>query len=105
MTRLFGLVLCTTLLQGPSGSAPAVPKLDLYWRKLGAAIARVESGFDGVMGVAVKDLTDGRRYFLNATEPMPTASMIKIAVLAELFRQNRLAERGSPRSPSGMWPS
>ncbi len=93
MTRVFGLVLGAALLSGRSASAQAVPKLDLYWRKLGAEIAKVESGFDGVMGVAVKDLTDGRTYLLNATEPMPTASMIKIAVLAELFRQNRLDER------------
>jgi len=74
-------------------SAQGGTKLDLYWRKLGAEIARVESSFDGVMGIAVKDLTDGRTYLLNADETMPTASMIKIAVLAELFRQNRLDER------------
>ena len=57
-------------------------KLDLYWRKLGADIARVDASFDGVMGVAVKDLTDGRTYVLHADERMPTASMIKIATRA-----------------------
>ncbi len=93
MTRLLGLICWIALTQGDFVVAQSGAKLDLYWRKLGADIAKVENGFDGVMGVAVKDLTDGRTYLLNATEPMPTASMIKIAVLAELFRQNRLNER------------
>ncbi len=86
---VIGVLLATA---GPLFGQTAA-KLDLYWKKLGSDVAKVESSFDGVMGVAIKDLTDGRTYFLNADEPMPTASMIKIAVLAELFRQNRMTER------------
>ncbi len=93
MNRLFGLFCCIALTEGSSALAQSGAKLDRYWRHLEAEIAKVEAGFDGVMGVAVKDLTDGRTYLLNANEPMPTASMIKIAVLAELFRQNRMDER------------
>ena len=87
---MFSLVGCLLLAQADVGFGQAGTKLDLYWQKLRADIARVDASFDGVMGVAVKDLTDGRTYVLNADERMPTASMIKIAVLAELFRQNRL---------------
>ena len=93
MSRMFRLVGCLLLAQADVGFGQAGTKLDLYWQKLRADIARVDASFDGVMGVAVKDLTDGRTYVLNADERMPTASMIKIAVLAELFRQNRLDER------------
>ncbi len=39
------------------------------------------------MGVAIYDLTDHQQYFLHADEVFPTASSIKIAVLAELYRQ------------------
>lgn len=78
-------------------TAPAVHaqdrKLDLLWQHLGRDIEAVTARFDGVIGVAVKDLTDGRTYMLDADQVMPTASMIKIAVLAELFRQNRLDQR------------
>ena len=93
MSRLLGLIGWVLLTQADPASGQSVTKLDLYWQKLRADIAKVESSFDGVMGIAVKDLTDGRSYVLNADEPMPTASMIKIAVLAELFRQNRLDDR------------
>ncbi len=88
-----GLLVGVLLTQGGEAVGQAGTKLDLYWQKLRGDIGKVDSSFDGVMGVAVRDLTDGRTYFLNADEPMPTASMIKIAVLAELFRQNRLDER------------
>ena len=68
-------------------------KLDLLWQHLGRDIEAVTGRFDGVVGVAIKDLTDGRTYYLDADQVMPTASMIKIAVLAELFRQNKLDQR------------
>jgi beta-lactamase class A len=47
---------------------------------------------DAVMGVAILDLTDQRAFYLNGDAVYPTASTIKIAVLAELYRQN---EKGS----------
>jgi beta-lactamase class A len=68
-------------------------KLDLLWQRLGRDIETVARGFDGVIGVAVKDLADGRTFYLDADQVMPTASMIKIAVLAELFRQHKTDER------------
>ena len=67
-------------------------KQDLLWKKVESQIARIDERFDGVLAVAIKDLTDGRVYALHADEIMPTASMIKIAVLAELYRQRRLDE-------------
>lgn len=59
--------------------------------KLQAEIKAVESGLDGVLGLAFKDLTTGKTLFLNEREVFPQASSIKIAVLAEMFKQ---AEEG-----------
>ena len=45
--------------------------------------------------MCIKDLTDGRILLLHADEVMPTASTIKIAILAELFRQQSGAAGGA----------
>lgn len=41
----------------------------------------------GHVAIAVKHLTTGEAYFLNADEPMPTASLIKLAVMVEVYAQ------------------
>src|SRR6185436_4928217 len=86
------VVAAIGLLVTPARAQTRPEKQDLLWKKLEAEIARIDERFDGVMAVAIKDLTDGRVYGLHADEIMPTASMIKIAVLAELYRQRRLDE-------------
>ncbi len=55
--------------------------------KLEKSILDVDRNLDGVMGVAIVDLTDGHRYLLHANDVFPQASSIKICVLAELYRQ------------------
>lgn len=65
----------------------AEAKRQVLWQKLEASINEVDRNLDGVMGVAIYDLTDHQQYFLHADEVFPTASSIKIAVLAELYRQ------------------
>ena len=67
-------------------------KQDVLWRRMEASIQAVVAKTDAVVGVAIVDLTDGRSFYLNADAVYPTASTIKIAVLAELYRQN---ERGA----------
>ena len=70
---------------------PAANKRQVLWQKLQAEIHEVDHHLDGVMGVAVKDLTSGETFFINGDEIMPQASSIKIAVLANLYLQ---AQRG-----------
>jgi beta-lactamase class A len=65
----------------------AQEKEQILWQKLEAAIGEVDRNLDGVLGVAIVDLTTGQKYFLHADEVLPTASSIKIAILAELYRQ------------------
>ncbi len=66
-------------------------KQDALWHKLQSRIEALDHDCDCVMGVAVLDISSGRTIFLNADEVFPTASSIKVAVLAELYRQS---ERG-----------
>jgi beta-lactamase class A len=47
----------------------------------------MDAQLDGVMGVAIEDLTTGNHIFLHADEVFAQASSIKITVLAELYRQ------------------
>lgn len=77
------------------GSVRAVPAQTRFEAvlesKLKAAIGEVETGLDGVLGLAFKDLKTGRTLFLHERETFPQASSIKIAVLYEVFKQ---AEEG-----------
>jgi beta-lactamase class A len=66
---------------------PSAEKQQLLWQKLQEELRAVDQGLDGVMGLAVKDLTSGETFFIHGDEIMPQASSIKIAVLAELYLQ------------------
>jgi beta-lactamase class A len=65
----------------------AQEKEQVLWQKLEATINGADRNLDGVLGVAILDLTTGQKVFLHADEVLPTASSIKIAILAELYRQ------------------
>lgn len=62
-------------------------KQQLLWQKLQEDLRSVDHHLDGIMGLAVKDLTSGQEFYINGDEIMPQASSIKIAILAELYRQ------------------
>lgn len=70
-------------------TSPPAPteKQQVLWMKLEDAILGVDRNLDGVMGIAIVDLTDGHKYLLRANDVFPQASSIKICVLAELYRQ------------------
>lgn len=56
-------------------------------RKLNTEIERIAASFDGVMGVAIKDLTTGEEFLVNPNLTFATGSSIKIPVLIELHKQ------------------
>src|ERR1700738_3332943 len=70
-----------------SSPPPPTEKQTVLWMKLEKSILDIDRGLDGVMGVAIVDLTDGHKYLLHANDVYPQASSIKICVLAELYRQ------------------
>jgi len=72
-------------------AAEGTSKEAVLWERLGARIENVERSLDGVLGVAVKDLKKGMTIEIRPRETFPTASVIKVAVLYELYRQ---AEEG-----------
>jgi beta-lactamase class A len=71
---------------------------DLLWKKLEARVEEIAARLDGVMGVAILDLTDSRTLLHNADRVFPTASSIKIAILLELYRQDQEARAGGKRN-------
>jgi beta-lactamase class A len=91
LKRIGILVLFAAIL----ASTPAVvwaqqnsqEKEQILWQKLGATVNEVDGKLDGVLAVAILDLSSGQKYLLHADEVLPTASSIKIAILAELYRQ------------------
>ena len=66
---------------------PATAKRQVMWQKLQEEIRSIDRQLDGMLAVAVKDLTSQEEFFINPDEVMPQASSIKIAVLAELYLQ------------------
>ena len=89
--KIFLFVLLTTCATSAFAQCcpekPQTVKREVLWKKLQEQIRDVNQQLDGVMGLAVKDLTSGDEFFINADEIMPQASSIKIAVLANLYLQ------------------
>jgi beta-lactamase class A len=65
----------------------AAAKQQVLWQKLEASINDVDHHLDGVMGVAIEDLTSGQKFQLRGDDVFPQASSIKTALLAGLYRQ------------------
>jgi beta-lactamase class A len=91
---LFSSFSLSAFSQAPA--APAAEKQVILRAQMEAKIHDIESHLDGVMGYAILDLTSGELIADHADEVFPTASSIKVAVLAELYRQNELASQGKP---------
>jgi len=97
--RLAGLAIAVVLAMNAFGQQKPESTLrdngsDLLWKKLEIRVRDIADKFDGVMGVAILDLTDGRIFSHNADRVFPTASSIKIAILVELYRQHQEARAG-----------
>ncbi|MGA7925170.1 MAG: serine hydrolase [Candidatus Sulfotelmatobacter sp.] len=62
-------------------------KQRVLWQKLEASIHDIDAHLDGVMGVAIEDITTGNHIFVRSDEVFAQASSIKIAVLSDLYLQ------------------
>jgi beta-lactamase class A len=83
------MLLCAALTAQTSaapGIAPSV-KTKILWEKLGIAIRDIDQRLDGVMGIAIEDLTTSEHFFLHEDEVFAQASSIKIIVLANFYLQ------------------
>src|SRR5438477_5987052 len=54
---------------------------------LDARLVPLAKAHKGKVAIAVKHLGGGDSYYLDADEPMPTASLIKLAVMIETYQQ------------------
>lgn len=99
-TKLAAFAIVITLASSTFGqqkleATPRDSGSDLLWKKLETRVEEIASRLDGVMGVAILDLSDGRILLRNADRVFPTASSIKIAILLELYRQDQEARAGA----------
>ncbi len=76
--------------------ADRVTQKELLWQKFETNVQQSSHGLDGTMGVAIMDLTDGRTLLQNPNLVFAQASSIKVAILAELYRQEQQSEEGIP---------
>jgi beta-lactamase class A len=98
--RVLTLVFCflsSTLAQTASSCCPQTPtkeKQQALWQKLQDRITEVDRHLDGVMGVAIRDLTSGETYLLHGDDVFAQASSIKTTVLAQLYQQEQRGRQG-----------
>jgi beta-lactamase class A len=84
----------------PASSDPsraASEKERVLWHKLEERIAAINRRLDGVLGVAILDLTNGRQYLLHGDEVFPQASSIKVPLLLELYHQSQNNAEGQAK--------
>ena len=70
----------------PTPAAPPWPEARAD-ADLQAAVEALAQGFDGVVGVYARHLPTGRTAALRADDTFPTASLVKVPILATLFEQ------------------
>lgn len=77
--------------QGPAccPEKPTSEKQQALRQKLEQEVRRIAEEMDGVMGVAILDLKGRETILRHADDVFAQASSIKIAVLAELYRQDQ----------------
>ncbi|HIH88566.1 TPA: serine hydrolase [Candidatus Bathyarchaeota archaeon] len=61
--------------------------MSLLFGKLRVWLEEASARYEGVMGVAVKDLTTGEAILINGDEVFPVASTIKVPILIEFYRR------------------
>jgi len=84
---VYSVLIFSFLCAHVFGQNPTQEKQQVLWQKMEHEIQQVTQNLDGGMGVVVKDLTSNQTIAVLPDEVFPTASSIKIAVLAELYRQ------------------
>lgn len=88
LKQLLSLLLLVAGACAQTATAPKQSeKQQILWEKLEADVGQVDRNLDGVLGLAILDLTSRQKFLLHADDVFPQASSIKIAVLAELYRQ------------------
>jgi len=72
----------------PTLARPETAVQHLLEEKMYARIQKLDDSLHGVLGVASIDLSSGRIFSYNGDAVFPTASSIKIPIMAEMFRSH-----------------
>lgn len=80
-------VVLKPLLQPLPSVQTSAPAVDARWDRMVTNIKDLSSGFDGEVGIYIKDLKTGRTYEQNENHQFITASLIKVPVMASLMRE------------------
>jgi beta-lactamase class A len=92
---LFGATAQAQIANGQDHNANnGAAQSALLWQKLENYVQRVNQELDGTMGVTIMDLSDGGTFLLNPDHVFAQASSIKVAILAELYRQQQQGDQG-----------
>jgi beta-lactamase class A len=94
LMQLAILVLMLASATVHAADTPLNAKQQVLWDRLQVAVSGVEQQLDGVLGVAILDLSSGQQLLVRPDEVFPQASSIKIAVLAELYHQAQQSQHG-----------
>src|SRR6185437_2616078 len=89
-----GLLVAQTTAPACCPQTPTKEKHQALWKKLEARISEVDSQLNGVMGIAIRDLTTGDTFLLHGDDVFAQASSIKITVLAQLYEQEQRGRQG-----------
>lgn len=96
LRRLDVAMLLFASVSATAAAPPALgDKQQVLWERLRATVSGVEQRLDGVLGVAILDLTTGQQLLVHPDEVFAQASSIKIAVLAELYHQAEQSAAGT----------
>lgn len=80
--------LCLAIVSGLSAQdSNQKAQHEQLHRKVNTEIEKIAGEVNGVLGVAIRDLTTGEEFRYNENLVFPTGSSIKIPVLIELYRQ------------------
>jgi hypothetical protein len=77
-----------------AASAQTVPntaaaKQQLLWQKLESTVNDVDRNLDGVLGVAILDLSSGKQFLLHADEVFPQPAICRPVLVGCTARHNR----------------
>jgi len=61
--------------------------MSLLFSKLCWRLEKVSENYEGVIGIAIKDLMNGESFMINGDEIFPVASTIKVPILIEFYKR------------------
>jgi beta-lactamase class A len=96
MKKILLLMIASTILYipghaAPEGGAGNDPR-EVLRQRFQARTAQVIDSLDGVFGLVIQDLTTGETFSVNPDIVFTQASVIKVPVLVELYRQAKAGE-------------